>query len=451
MKSGFFVSYDMKKISLIGHLCEVLDLVRQLKHPADNVVREFFRARHYLGSKDRRFISETLYTILRNYKLLHRFASSVMDKVAPPDVPSLAIYAVYALKIENESLESILTDIEPAWQIAFPGTDCKAFLNGVSAADILHEIESDAVQRIALKYSFPDSIISEWVDRFGENEASRLCEAMNQPAATTIRVNTLRATVEECQRRLLAEGIDSHRPQLSPFGLVLAKRINVQASKSFKDGLFEMQDEGSQLVSLLLEPKAGQMIVDACAGGGGKTLHIAALMKNEGDVRAVDVDERRFSNIRQRITRAGVTIATLQKADDTTVNNLAAEADAVLVDAPCSGVGTFRRNPAAKLTWSQSTVDRLAKTQHEILQTYSAFVKSGGRLVYSTCTLLRQENENVVVEFLKSHAEFQLVPASESLQKYDIEVESSSPFLTLLPHETDTDGFFAAVLVRRRS
>ncbi|MBX2992576.1 MAG: methyltransferase domain-containing protein [Bacteroidetes bacterium] len=443
----------MKKSSLIGHVCELLDLIRPLKHPADSMVKDFFRTRHYLGSKDRRFISETLYDILRNYRLVRFHAEDGIKRagIIAPHVPSLLIYISYTLKIGKEEPAVILPDIQGMWRISFPKVECEVVLKAIGSSSFPIEIENASFRKLGLLYSIPDFIVEEWVGRFGEAKAVQICESMNRPAPITIRVNTLKATVEACQERLAREGIASKRTQLSPFGLVLEKRINSQALQSFKDGWFEMQDEGSQLLSMLLEPKQGSLVVDACTGGGGKTLHLAALMNNEGEIHSIDIDERRLFNIRVRLQRAGITIAELhhQKKGDSSIVALKNSADSVLIDAPCSGVGTFRRNPAAKLNVSEGYVRRVAVTQQSILAAYSDLVKPGGRLVYTTCTLLRLENEDVVEKFLSLHPEFELVSATDILRNQNVPLESDSPFLTLLPHIAGTDGFFAAVMRRK--
>ncbi len=443
----------MKKSSLIGHVCELLDLVRPLKQPADIIVKDFFRTRHYLGSKDRRFISETLYDILRNYRLARFHAEAGMKQagISAPHVPSLLIYISYVLKIRKEEPAAILPDFQGMWRISFPKVECEVVLNAIVSSSFPIEIENNSIRKLGLLYSIPDFIVEEWVGRFGEAETVQICESMNRSAPITTRVNTLKATVEACQERLAGEGIASKRTPLSPFGLILEKRINSQALQSFKDGWFEMQDEGSQMLSMLLEPKQGSLVVDACAGGGGKTLHIAALMSNEGEIHSIDVDEKRLFNIQVRLQRAGITIARLhhQRKVGNDIAVLKNSADGVLVDAPCSGVGTFRRNPAAKLGINEDYVRQMAATQQSILDTYSELVKPGGRLVYTTCTLLRIENEDVVEKFLSSHPEFDLVSAPGILKSQNVPVETSAPFLTLFPQNAGTDGFFAAVMCRK--
>lgn len=454
-RSAQGLAKKMKKSSLVGHVVELLDLIRPLKQPADNIIKEFFRARHYLGSKDRRFISDSVYGILRSYRLLKTYAEDGMKKsgIAASQVPSVLIYISYALRIQNEELLSVLPDVQGFWRISYPRVECENVLNAILHSTLPTEMLNDPIRRIALTCSFPGSIVDEWVQRYGESEAIHLCDVLNQPAPTVVRVNSLKTSVEECQASLAKEGIETTRTRLSPYGLVLGKRVNAQAIQSYKNGWFEMQDEGSQLLSLLLEPKPGTIIVDACAGGGGKTVHIAALMNNEGELHSIDVDEKRLWNIRPRLERAGVTIAQLHLAgkEKDRIALLKNEAHAVLVDAPCSGVGTFRRNPATKLSFSNEYVEQISKTQRSVLETYSELVKPGGRLVYTTCTLLWKENEGVVEDFLAAHPEFTAVSASEILERQSIPLEFSSDYLTLLPHKTGTDGFFAAVLQRNIS
>lgn len=442
----------MKKSSLIGHTIELLDLIRPLAQPADNVVRDFFRTRHYLGSKDRRFISEATYGVLRHYRLLRFHGGVAAEKMGMQSalVPSLLLYAAYALKILNEPPEDVMTDVGGMWQPAFPRIPCADVLNTLAASEVPGEVLRDPAARMALMYSFPDFIVAEWLARFGEAETRDLCNALNQPAPTTIRVNTLRASPGQCRQRLLEEGVETDPGTLSPTCLILKKRVNTNSLQSYRDGWFEMQDEASQMISLLADPQPGQVVVDACAGGGGKMLHLAALMGNSGELSAIDSDEVRLSNVLPRILRAGVGNATFLHTgkDRTEIEKLRGKADAVLVDAPCSGVGTFRRNPAAKLMVDEKYADRMAALQRSILRDYAALVKPGGRLVYSTCTLIKRENEDIVNDFLAGNPAFVQVPAADILRRRDINLNFAGDHLVLLPHKTGTDGFFAAAFQR---
>ncbi|RPH36923.1 RsmB/NOP family class I SAM-dependent RNA methyltransferase [bacterium] len=441
----------MKKSSLIGHILEVLELTRSQSRPADGVLAEFFRSRHYLGSKDRRAIAETFFGILRNYLLLENYVAAARNPAGPAiDVTAAnpgELYGAYARVILKEDLPTIVADTASFW----PESD-----RGVSPAQFLEAIDqitvppagADPVQRLAVVHSMPEPIVREWVERFGEEEAEQLCVASNTPAPVTIRVNTLRCSVEECQSLLQKEGIRTARTRFSPVGLTLEKRVNVQALHAFREGAFEMQDEGSQLLSLLLEPAPGSRVVDACAGAGGKTLHIAALMENKGSVLAIDTEQRRLEALRERARRAGVTIVQPGEPGGLRSERWREHADAVLIDAPCTGVGTFRRNPGAKMGFARQSLPAAAQRQLSILEEYSRMVKPGGRLVYATCSLLVEENEQVVGQFLRDQSEFHTVSASEILARQGVSLPSQSPFLTLLPHKTGTDGFFGAVFER---
>jgi 16S rRNA (cytosine967-C5)-methyltransferase len=444
----------MRKSSLIGHVAELLDNVLASEQPADAVVREFYRKRHYLGSRDRRYVSETLFGILRNYRLLESIARRAIPPGSSPKgprIPSIALCAAYALRLLGEKPPDLLPDIAGLWRVAWFDVDCPAFLESAETMDALEVAGNDPGKRLALETSMPDAIVHEWMVRFGEAEAGELCRASNHPARTTIRVNSIKCTVERCREELHKEGVTTERTVLSPVGLILDRRVNTLALSSFRRGYFELQDEGSQLIAMLLDPRPGSTIVDACAGGGGKTLHLAAIMGNSGEVIAMDVGEQRLRNLRERAQRAGVTIArTIVVGHDSDIpGNLAAHADAVLVDAPCSGVGTFRRNPGAKLTFSNEFVTAVTHTQQDLLSRYAALVKPGGKLVYSTCSLLRRENEEIVEGFVATHPDFSFRSAPDLLRSLGVSAPGEGPFLMLLPHQTSTDGFFASVMARR--
>ncbi|MER3525024.1 MAG: RNA methyltransferase [Ignavibacteria bacterium] len=441
----------MKPSSLVGHVLEVLDTIERRDKPADHVVQEFFRRRHYLGSKDRRFIADTVFDMLRHHVLVRFYAEHTQGQLGMGSLPLIARYVAYAIRIRNSTPSEVLSAVEAHWRFSFPSVDSTAFLEAVANAPAPSVSVPEAWKRIAIEYSMPEFIAAQWCERFGEEEATQLCAALNRQAPTVIRVNTLKASREECRRRLAAEGIASEPTRLSPFGLVLAKRITVSALKSFREGWFELQDEGSQLLSLLVDPQPGETVVDACAGGGGKTLHLAALMQNRGTLFTFDVEATRLRNIAPRLLRAGVrhTLVCDAEKERDRLTALRGKADAVLLDAPCSGTGTFRRNPGAKLMVEKAYVAHMVKTQLSVLATFAPLVREGGRLVYATCSLLQEENEEVIRTFLGAHHEFALEPPAPVLAKYGVDLASDATFLLLLPHKTGTDGFFAAVMRKR--
>jgi 16S rRNA (cytosine967-C5)-methyltransferase len=441
----------LKRSSLLGHVVEALDMVRSTPDPADKVLQQFFRERRYLGSSDRRFIGDRLFSVLRNFHFLsflldrHPMSGGAAGTVRHPAV--LMVLA-HERAVMHEDPADLGGHMAGHWRIAGRTGDPAQFLGCFPDAEPLLA-SLDLVSRVATELSIPSFVVREWVDRFGVEEAEALCRAMNQPAGTVIRANTLKSTPEECRLLLLAEGIHAEPAASAPEGLVLQKRVNVQSLKSFKDGRFELQDEGSQLVTHLLAPKGGERIVDACAGGGGKTLHCASLMNNRGNIFSLDIDDAKLRTLDLRCRRAGVTIARAisPRREARELSFLDGTADGVLVDAPCSGVGTFRRNPGLKVTFSEERAATSAVRQAMLLDRYSVFVKPGGRLVYATCSLLRMENEEIVERFLALHPEFRLVPVG-SVGSFPSIPSASPDYLLLLPHRTRTDGFFAALMLR---
>jgi 16S rRNA (cytosine967-C5)-methyltransferase len=283
-----------------------------------------------------------------------------------------------------------------------------------------------------------------------EEEGTRLCRSLNTPAPVTMRVNTIRTDVEACREEFSRLGISARRTLLSPEGLALERRMDLSGLMIFRQGWFEPQDEGSQLLGRLLSPAPGSMVVDACAGGGGKSLHAAALMRNEGRILALDVEEGRLHNLRERARRGGATIIEAHVVPERgqLPTEWTAMADTVLVDAPCSGTGTYRRNPGAKMRFAQIDLHAMTGLQDAILCRSAELVRAGGRLLYSTCSLMREENEGVVSRFLDRHPEFHPVPAGPVLRAQGIPISGGETWLRLLPHLHDTDAFFAALMVR---
>lgn len=453
----------MKSTSLLGHTFELFDTVERDRLPADQVVDRFFRARRYLGSTDRRFIAEAVYGMLRHKLLIHTLFQSGLQELNGHNTStnlrsSLGLYFVYLLAVEKKDVSVVAETLGSYWKVQFPSVP----LERIAAAILRHydlDLASGSVaDRLSLMYSFPKWMVEEWLTRLGESETTALCAVLNTPAPTTIRVNTLKTTIEECQSRLLQEGVATEQTRLSPFGLSLAKRVNVPSLGSFKDGWFEVQDEASQIVALLMDPQPGEIVIDACAGGGGKTLELAALMKNGGKILALDVEAHRLKNLQKRAERAGVQGLEVQlvgkgfaegEDDGLPAGQAGAtKADAILIDAPCSGLGTLRRNPGNKWRVSLGFVEHISQQQGKLLEQWSRLLKPGGRLVYATCTLLRKENEEVVENFLSRHAEFKLGSSSRILSRWGLEHLSKNGYLYLYPHQHGTDGFFAAVLRR---
>jgi 16S rRNA (cytosine967-C5)-methyltransferase len=306
-------------------------------------------------------------------------------------------------------------------------------------------------ERLGIETSLPPFVVERLLVELGD-ETSAAASALNRRAPLTVRVNTLKGTREQLQPLLEAEGVTVTPTALSPFGLQLETRTNAHALKAFKAGWFEIQDEGSQLLGMLVDAPP-RKVLDACAGAGGKTLQLAAQMGNRGELFALDVDARRLGELKLRARRAGafnVRIATIDDSDQA-VASLTGQFERVFIDAPCSGSGTLRRKPDARNRLSEAMLDEHAALQLQLLKRFAPLVKPGGRLVYGTCSILRQENESVVEQFLGTHNEFSHLDASQWLPLESAERCVVNKNLRLFPHRHNTDGFFGAVFQRQKT
>jgi 16S rRNA (cytosine967-C5)-methyltransferase len=441
----------MQISSLIGHTQELLGIVLSSKKPADALIDTFFRAHKYLGSHDRKFIAETTYGTLRHLRKCELMLTSAMaelnETVLEEDKILFLVVSYLSLQGRMEGVvpEAISSKLRSR-QLAEKTDSILTVLS--KPITVYHE---PALTRISVEHSFPDWMVQKLIDQYGEREAENICSSLNEPAPLTLRVNTLKTTVEQCRAELSRQGIETSKTLLSPFGLNLAKRINVFSFPAFRDGWFEVQDEGSQLLPFLIDPKPNAKLLDICAGAGGKTLEFAALMKNRGEIYATDINSFRLEELRKRTKRAGaqnVRVQEIQAIEDLT-EQYSDFFDIVFVDAPCSGLGTIRRNPGMKWMVTEQTVSEVSDKQRSILHSSAPLVKQGGRIVYATCTLLRQENEDVVEEFMESHPEFKLIEAAELSKKWNTGLAPTGLFFKLLPHMNGTDGFFCAVLEKQ--
>jgi 16S rRNA (cytosine967-C5)-methyltransferase len=309
---------------------------------------------------------------------------------------------------------------------------------------------ADPVQSLATAQSYPDWMVRLFADERGLDEAARLCAAMNRRAPLTVRANRLRNTRDELQARLAEELVASRPCALAPDGLELETHVNAYGLQAFKEGRFELQDASSQIAAELVAPPPRGLVLDACAGAGGKTLALGALLGNRGRLAALDVSERKLVELSKRARRAGLTNLEARTVDDFFARRASApQFDRVLCDAPCSGLGVLRRNPEARWRLGPGDLDELPRLQRAILERYAPLVRGGGRLIYATCTVTALENDRVVDEFLAAHAEFAAVPAKEILGGERARAVGDGERLRLLPHVHDCDGFFAAVLRRK--
>jgi 16S rRNA (cytosine967-C5)-methyltransferase len=446
----------MKLSSLLGHIVELLEHTERNNQPTDHTVAEFFRSRKYLGSHDRRFIAQTVYGMIRFRRRLNALLGQYFKEHPPLKQPSSSPAAQY---LQFIAYSSAVEEIDPKQIIELLEERRAIFIAEIELSHIvywmvqnksLNFVQGDDVRQLADWYSFEEWMVSECVAQFGQEEAEDLLHALNSEAPISLRVNTLKTDVERCRKRLHEEGVETTNTRYSPTGLVAEKRFNTQASAAYKEGWFEIQDEGSQIICQLTEPKAGEFVIDACAGAGGKTLNMAELMQNTGEIIAFDAEPKRLKELEKRAARSGVSIIVTRRVGTMHPGDLLGKADVVLVDAPCSGVGTIRRNPSLKWSVTPTLVDNFARQQAELLDTNASYVKRGGRLVYATCSLLQKENEDVVGKFLERHSDFEPVSPTHTLVKLGIEPPPDTRFVKLVPHLHGTDGFFVAVLARKR-
>jgi 16S rRNA (cytosine967-C5)-methyltransferase len=416
----------MAKPILLNSAAELLQRILSEKIPADRQMEGYFRTHRDMGVRDRGFVAETVYGCLRERRWLEHIAGSAL---------LLDVVAAYLLThgYSARALE----------ETGFRG-DARGMVERARTLD-------KATLPFAIQTNMPDWLAERLRTQFGDSEALALSLALNQPAPVDMRVNTIKAKREEVQARLTQEGFPCEITPYSPSGLRRRDRAPIFKTLCFKEGLFEVQDEGSQLLTLMLEPKRQEMVVDFCAGAGGKTLHIGALMANTGTVYAFDVLAKRLDKLKPRLRRASlnnVRMVTISHERDARVQRLKGKIDRVLVDAPCSGTGTLRRNPDIK--WRDINLAELTDTQQRILAAAAELLKPGGRLVYATCSLLKEENEDIVEKFLAARPEFHVVPVNKILERRHIPLSMTGDALRLLPHTHQTDGFYAVALERKQ-
>jgi 16S rRNA (cytosine967-C5)-methyltransferase len=338
---------------------------------------------------------------------------------------------------------------------------CLQGLNRRELEDVLNEpekkwlAEAKAVRLEALppavRLDLPDWLYEAFSQQYAADDLEKLANSLNQPAPLDLRVNSLKAERDVVLERLRADGLPAEACPYSPVGIRLTGKPALSRHPLFVDGSIEVQDEGSQLLGFLLQPKRGEMVADFCAGAGGKTLMLGAMMRSQGRLYAFDVAEKRLAKLKPRLARSGLSNVHPVRIDsehDQRIKRLAGKLDRVLVDAPCSGLGTLRRNPDLKWRQTPESIAELTAKQASILSAASSLVKPGGRLVYATCSLLDSENDAVVAGFLANHPEFSVLHAGEILRRQGIEIEGDER-LRLLPYRHGTDGFFAAVMERR--
>jgi 16S rRNA (cytosine967-C5)-methyltransferase len=410
--------------AILGNAEEVLREILRFMSPADVTLSRYFKDHPRLGGRERGAIAECVYAVLRNKSFFTDFAG------AGATMRRLTVLGM-AEAIGADSLGG-LTEDETALLTRIQEID-RSLLPPKKLANL------------------PDWLYDKFVAQYGEQETQALAAVLNTPAPLDLRVNSLKTDRDKVIAELATAPIAAEPTPYSALGLRIWKKPALQNLPLFKEGAIEVQDEGSQVLAQLLGARRGEMVVDFCAGAGGKTLAIGAIMRNTGRLYAFDVSEKRLTKLKPRLARSGLSNVhpvVIAHERDAKVKRLAGKIDRVLVDAPCSGMGTLRRNPDVKWRQQAEGVAELTVKQAAILDGAARLVKFGGRLVYATCSLLEEENDGIVQGFLASHPDFELVPMNKVLAEQRIPLEMGD-YLKMLPHKHGTDGFFAAVLERK--
>ena len=395
--------------NLVLAVIQAIDLIYNEQEYADRVVQKTLKLDSRWGSRDRKFIAETIYDMVR-WKRLYNEIAGTKDHYTRDNIwKNFAVWAI----LKGISL--------PDWKY-FVGTPTRRIKGKFD------ELQSDR----RFRESIPDWMDEVAVAELGDKWDAEIKE-LNKQARVVLRVNTLKISKQELQKKLLEEEVGTEIIRNAPDALVLVERKNVFLTNAFKKGYFEVQDASSQLVAPFLDVKPGQKVVDACAGAGGKTLHLASLMENKGQIIAMDIHAHKLAELKKRAKRDGAhNIETRPIEGTKTIKKLKGKVDRVLLDAPCSGLGVLKRNPDSKWKLNPEFLERVKKTQAEIIDQYASMVKEGGKLVYATCSILPSENELQVKAFLKKHPEFTFVKDQK-----------------VSPVKSGFDGFYMALLERK--
>jgi 16S rRNA (cytosine967-C5)-methyltransferase len=419
---------------------------------ATDIMARTFRAHRELASGARRLIAETVYGLIRMDRRLDAVVDELLRRAGGGDVP--------LAPLARDELKLLVYEARAGVPVEALAADARRLSREPIDLHLARALGDDAglggrsgLDREATRLSYPTWLLESWVADYGAEQATALAEAMNQRAPMAVRVNTARIAREALVAQLGEEHVVARPTALSPVGLVFETRVNAFGLSAFRDGLFEVMDEGSQLVGDLVAPPPGGRVLDACAGAGGKTLALGAALAGKGRVLALDTDGKKLEELRRRARRAGLTNVQA-KPVGAGAGDIAKAApgtyDRVLVDVPCSGLGTLRRNPEARWRLRRADVDAFPARQLALMITYAPLTAVGGRLIYATCTVNRRENEGVIERFLAERDDFVPVPVKEIWGRERAEKLGDGMTLQLFPHRHDTDGFFAAVLRRLR-
>lgn len=426
---------------------ELWDKIWSSGVPMDSITGDYFRVRRYIGSGDRNAIAERVYAMMRSYARIGWW----LNKVGANDSPRMRVAADLAIRegVAKPHINDLysgakhgpvpLDQEELRWVGELAGRD-------MNFSDMPENVRAECPAEHAEKIRAV----------FGKNFVEEMA-AMQEPAGLDIRANTIKITRDKAIEALKKHNIQTEPTRMSPVGLRAHARVHLAETKLLQAGVIEIQDEGSQLIALLCGAKPGMQVLDACAGGGGKTLVLAAEMQGKGRIVAMDNNAQRLARGKPRYVRAGIHNVEVRPLEDEQhakwLRRQKGNFDVVLVDAPCTSSGTWRRNPDLRWRRHGPTMDEIMTAQREILARFAKTVKPGGKLVYATCSLFKEENEDQVFAFLGMHDDdFELVPLKDAWAEAGLNPQTcpdSGDMMRLSPRQSGTDGFFAAVMRRK--
>lgn len=421
---------------------------------ASAVIGKSLRDDRKLHSRERRYVGDTVHAMLRRLRRLRTLCGG-------KNPSSQALYAAQLVDEwsdgpqKNDALPDAIHRFARQCGLTVSELQSRGAQLSAQLGALTSLSEPEQVKAIGEALSYPDWLVSLLLTELGLAAAQQILRAQNARARLTLRANLLKCSRDELLAKLRSLGLSAEPTPLGPWGVVLDTHLNVYSLPLHEEGLCEVQDEASQLVAELCAPPPGSLFVDACAGAGGKTLAIGAMLGNRGRILALDIDERKLSELKQRARRAGLTNIETRCLDEDGLLHMVPErlvgsgAQRVLVDAPCSGLGVLRRNPEARWRLSKTDIDEITVKQKRILAASARLVAPHGRLIYATCTILRRENDDIVDDFLRSHPDFVSVPAKEILGSARASQFGDGERLRIYPTEHGPDGFFAAVLRRK--
>lgn len=406
-----------------SHLKSLESLIKEIfkfATPIDKSLSEFFKSHRALTKEHRKIFVDVIYALLRNF---YKVTSVTHEKDV---LNQIGIILVKILKLPKPLLKNLtIINIDELERLEFATT-------------------------ISTQTELPTWIIERLSQSYSSLEILSIANSLSKPASLDLRVNLLKGSSQEVYEKLSSQNINVASMKYSPFGLRILDKISLIHEPTFKKGLIEIQDESSQIAGLLLAPRRGEMVVDFCSGSGGKALLFGMLMHNTGRIYTFDVNQKRLNNLTPRLARSGLSNISpklIENENDVKVKRLHGKIDKVFVDVPCSGLGTLRRNPELKFRMNEEAILELNQKQASILKSASKLVKKGGYLVYATCSILKEENENIVTDFLNDNPEFELIPVNSVLDNIGLNFKGN--FLQLLPNIHNTDGFFAALIKRK--